>query len=156
MRTSDTRPEPVASRAWRYRATQVLASIIALAVTVLCGCDGKVALPSFDDIEAVVAAPRSWEGKSVRLRGQVCGQYRVLGLDASGYLLCKDAESGTSILVISKGKVPVFGETLIVIGTVTNVIIAGEFSAGVHVRERNRLSTPAPSSKPATDSPLRF
>src|SRR5512135_2142284 len=86
-------------------------------------------------IKDIVAAPASFEGKDVKLRGTVKDVTKVPLLDIRQYTL---DDGGGEITVVTAGDLPAEKANVLVKGKVeSTAIIAGQ-SLGLHVKETER------------------
>lgn len=108
----------------------LLLTMLALA---LGGCDY---LPvGTTPIKDIVAAPASFEGKEVKLRGTVKEVTKIPLLELRQYTL--DDGSG-EITVVPLGDLPAEKSKLLVTGKVESTAIIGGQSLGLHIRETAR------------------
>lgn len=108
--------------------------LLILPAVLLFGCDY---LPlGFTDIGEIRSNPASFEGKEVKVRGEVVDITRIPFIDTRIYTL---GDGTGEITVFAAGELPRPGEKVAVRGTVESAaIIAGE-SFGVRIREGRRL-----------------
>ena len=100
----------------------------------LAGCDY---LPfGYTSIREITAAPASFEGKEVKLKGEVKALTKVPLLDLKSFVL----QDGTGeIAVTTKGALPAANSKVVLTGTVASAAIIGGQSLGLHVSETRRL-----------------
>ncbi len=105
-----------------------------LAAALLAGCDY---LPfGYTPIKAIVAAPTSFEGKEVKLKGRVKDITKLPIVDLKSFML----QDGTGeISVTTRGNLPAVSDNVALKGTVTSMAIIGGQSMGLHVKEIKRL-----------------
>jgi cytochrome c-type biogenesis protein CcmE len=109
----------------------------ALLGAALAGCDY---LPfGYTRIGDVTAAPASFEGKEVRLRGVASPALKIPFTDSKAYLL---RDPSGEITVMTVGAMPKEGETVVVRGRVENVVLIAGQSLGVTVKEVSRSTPP--------------
>jgi len=109
------------------------AAALALAASLtLGGCDY---LPfGYNPIKEITAAPAQFEGKEVRIKGQVRDPVQFLGLRA--FVLTD--ETG-EITVTTSGSLPAAGAEAVVKGIVKSAVIVSGKSIGLRVEETQRL-----------------
>jgi hypothetical protein len=105
-----------------------------LGVAALVGC---ASLPfGYTQIGDVMAAPASFEGKEIKVRGKVKSLTRIPLLEISMFTL----DDGTGeILVIPAGVAPAERESIAISGKVESIAIIGGRSIGIHFKETRRL-----------------
>lgn len=109
------------------------ALLLSMLALVLGGCNY---LPlGTTPIKDIVAAPASFEGKEVKLRGTVREVTKIPFLDLRQYTL--DDGSG-EITVVAAGDLPAEKTALLVTGKVESTAIIGGQSLGLHLREIER------------------
>jgi hypothetical protein len=113
---------------------RVFAAVAVLAAALLAGCDY---LPfGYTSIREITAAPASFEGKEVKLKGEVTDITKVPLLDLKSFVL----HDGTGeIAVTTKGALPAVKSKVALAGTVASAAIIGGQSLGLHVSEIKRL-----------------
>lgn len=105
-----------------------------LLAALLAGCDY---LPfGFTEIGKIETDPTSFEGKEVKVRGEVTGTARIPFLDSRMYTV---SDATGEILVFTSGELPRQGEKVAVAGKVESAAIIGGESFGVRIREMRRL-----------------
>lgn len=110
----------------------VLAAL--LAALALAGCDY---LPfGYTPIKDIVAAPASFEGKEVKLKGKVRDVIKLPILDLKAYTL---HDEGGEIAVTTHGALPAASAEVALKGTVKSAVIIGGRSLGLRVEETKRL-----------------
>lgn len=110
-----------------FNAALIIASVMALA-----GCDY---LPfGYTPIKDITASPANFEGKEVKLKGQVQGATSLMGFRA--YTLRDDTGE---IAVVTSGELPATGQSVALKGTVKSAVIMGGKSVGLRVEETQRL-----------------
>jgi hypothetical protein len=114
-------------------ATRRFALVLVTAgALVVSGCDY---LPfGYTPIRDIVAAPANFEGKEVKLKGQVKGIVRLPGLRA----FTLQDETG-QITVVTQGELPAANSDVTLKGSVRSAIIVGGQSLGLRVEETRRL-----------------
>ncbi len=115
---------------WDYRP---LAAALAVAsALVLGGCDY---LPfGYTSVKEITAAPASFEGKEVKVKGKVKGSLKLLGMKA--FTLQDDTGE---IAVSTAGELPAAGSDVAVKGNVRSAAIVGGSAMGLRVEETKRL-----------------
>ena len=104
-----------------------------LAALALAGCDY---LPfGYTPIKDIVAAPATFEGKEVKLKGTVRDAVK---LPILGQVFTLHDEGG-EIAVTTRGALPAAGAEVAVKGTVKSAVIIGGQSLGLRVEESQRL-----------------
>lgn len=104
--------------------------LLLMMVGALAGCDY---LPvGTTPVKDIVAAPASFEGKEVKLRGTVKEVTKVPILDIRQYVL---SDGSGEIVVVTSGDLPAEKSTVLVKGKVESAFIVGGQSLGLHVRE---------------------
>lgn len=104
--------------------------LLSMMVWALAGCDY---LPvGTTPVKDIVAAPASFEGKEVKLRGTVKEVTKVPILDIRQYVL---SDGSGEIVVVTSGDLPAEKSTVLVKGNVESALIVGGQSLGLHVRE---------------------
>ena len=110
--------------------------IVALSVgcaVALAGCDY---LPfGYTPIKDIVAAPASFEGKEVKLKGKVRD---AIKLPILGQVFTLHDEGG-EIAVTTHGALPAANAEIALKGTVKSAVIIGGQSLGLRVEETKRL-----------------
>ena len=111
------------------RGMGVIATVLWLA-----GCD---ALPvGVTPIRDITAAPTSFEGKAVKLKGKVTGITKLPLIDMKSYILRDDTGE---ITVTTQGALPAVNDGVGVRGTVKSTAIIGGQSLGLRVEESKRF-----------------
>jgi len=109
-------------------------SIALLAAIALAGCDY---LPfGYTPIKDILAAPASFEGKEVKLKGKVKDIIKLPILNVKMYTL--QDETG-EIGITTLGELPAADGTVALKGTVKSAVIVSGQSLGAHVEETKRL-----------------
>jgi hypothetical protein len=113
---------------------KILSLGLLLWLAALVGC---ASLPfGFTKISEITAAPASFEGKEIKIKGKVKSLTKITLLDISMFTL----DDGTGeILVIPSGAPPAEQETVAISGKVESVAIIGGRSMGIHFKEIKRL-----------------
>jgi len=108
---------------------------LSLWLAALVGC---ASLPiGFTKISEITAAPASFEGKEIKIKGKVKSLTKIPLLDISMFTL----DDGTGeMLVIPSGTAPAEQETVAISGRVESLAIIGGRSIGLHFKETGRLS----------------
>ena len=107
--------------------------IAMFAALVLAGCDY---LPfGYTTIREIVAAPGSFEGKEVKIRGTVTDSIK-LPILGQAYTVRDD---GGEISVITHGSLPAANTEVALTGIVKSAAIVGGQSIGLRVEETKRL-----------------
>jgi hypothetical protein len=102
------------------------------ATLALAGCDY---LPfGYTSVKEITAAPASFEGKEVKVKGKVKGSLTLLGMKA--FVLRDDTGE---IAVSTAGELPAVGSDAAVRGTVRSSAIIVGASIGLRVEETKRL-----------------
>ncbi len=110
------------------------AASIAAAVLLLAGCD---ALPfGVTPIRDITAAPASFEGKEVKLKGKVTGIAKLPLIELKAYTLRDDTGE---ITVSTRGALPAVNDAVGVRGLVKSTAIIGGQSLGLRVEESKRF-----------------
>lgn len=104
--------------------------VMTLAVIAMAGCDYF----GFTPIRDIAATPAQFEGKEVKIKGQVANPVQLLSLRT---FTLKD-ETG-EITVTTGGSLPAAGSEVVVKGTVKSAVIVGGKSLGLRVEEAQRL-----------------
>lgn len=105
-----------------------------LLAALLAGCDY---LPvGFTEIGKIEADPTAYEGKEVKVRGEVTGSARIPFLDARMYTL---SDGTGEIIVLASEKLPPQGEKVAIAGKVESTVIVGGESFGVRLKELRKL-----------------
>lgn len=111
---------------------RVARGIVAAGALALAGCDY---LPvGYTPIRDIATAPAQFEGKEVKLKGQVQGATSLMGFRA--YTLRDDTGE---IAVVTSGELPATGQSVALKGTVKSAVIVGGKSVGLRVEETQRL-----------------
>jgi hypothetical protein len=107
--------------------------VLALAAaTTLAGCDY---LPfGYTPIREILAAPARFEGKEVKIHGNVRIVLKLL--DIRAYTVRDDTGE---ITVVTNGPVPAEKSRVALRGTVRSPLIVGGAAVGLHVEETRRL-----------------
>ena len=114
------------------RRLVIVALSVAWAVA-LAGCDY---LPfGYTPIKDIVAAPASFEGKEVKLKGKVRD---AIKLPILGQVFTLHDEGG-EIAVTTHGALPASNAEVALKGTVKSAVIVGGQSLGLRVEETKRL-----------------
>lgn len=101
---------------------------------VLAGCDY---LPfGYTPIKEIIAAPASFEGKEVKVKGKVRDVIKLPILDLKAYTLY---DEGGEIAVTTHGALPAANAEVALKGTVKSAVIVGGQSLGLRVEETKRL-----------------
>jgi hypothetical protein len=87
-------------------------------------------------LKEIVASPAQFEGKEVRIRGQVKDIVKIPLIDLSMYVV--DDGSG-EVTVIAQDKLPAVNETVNVTGVVESAAIVGGQSIGLRIKETKRF-----------------
>lgn len=105
-----------------------------LGLAALAGC---ASLPfGYTQIGEITAAPASFEGKEIKIRGKVKSLTKIPLLEIGMFTL----DDGTGeIVVIPAGMVPAEQESVAISGRVESLAIIGGKSIGLHIRETKRL-----------------
>ncbi len=105
-----------------------------LVTALLAGCDY---LPfGYTSIREITAAPANFEGREVKLKGEVKDLTKVPLLDLKSFVL----QDGTGeIAVTTQGALPALKARVALSGTVASTAIIGGQALGLHVREIKRL-----------------
>lgn len=105
-----------------------------LGLAALVGC---ASLPfGYTQIREITAAPASFEGKEIKIRGKVKSLTRIPLLEIGMFTL----DDGTGeIAVIPAGTVPAEQEVVTISGKVESLAIIGGRSIGLHIKETGRL-----------------
>ncbi len=114
-----------AALARRYALLPLLAGAL-----LLTGCDYF----GYTLIKDITASPANFEGKEVRIRGQVQNAVQLLGLRT---FTLRDATG--EIVVVTGGSLPADGTSAAVKGIVKSAIIVEGRSLGLRVEENERL-----------------
>lgn len=105
-----------------------------LLAALLAGCDY---LPvGFTEIGKIEANPTAFEGKEVKIRGEVTGTARIPFLDARMYTL---SDGTGEIIVLALKDLPPRGEKVAIAGKVESTVIVGGESFGVRIKELRNL-----------------
>ena len=120
--------EMMMNKKYAYTAAAVLAAAC------IAGCDY---LPfGYTSIREITAAPANFEGREVKLKGEVKDLTKVPLLDLKSFVL----QDGTGeITVTTRGALPAVNARVALTGTVASTAIIGGQSLGLHVRELKRL-----------------
>lgn len=111
-----------------------LLSVALLAVTILAGCDY---LPfGYTPIKDIVAAPASFEGKEVKLKGKVKEITKLPIVNLQWFVLQDDSGE---ISVSTQGNLPSVNDRVKLKGVVKSAVIIGGRSLGLHVSETKPL-----------------
>ena len=105
-----------------------------LAACLLAGCDYSPF--GFTPIKDIVAAPAGFEGKEVKLKGDVKEITKVPFLDLKSFVL---HDGSGEISVTTRGALPAVNDKVALTGTVASTAIIGGQALGLHVREARRL-----------------
>jgi hypothetical protein len=112
-------------------ASHARAAALALAAALsLAACD----YIGFTPIKDIAATPAQFEGREVKIKGQVADPVQLFNLRA---FTLKD-ETG-EITVTTSGSLPAAGTELAVKGTVKSTVIVSGKSLGLRVEETQRL-----------------
>ena len=105
---------------------------VVLAALALAGCDY---LPfGYTPIEEITAAPASFEGKEVKVKGTAGDLLQLGGLKAF------NLKDGTGeIIVLAAGTLPAAKSQVALKGTVKSAVIIGGVSVGLRIEEIKRL-----------------
>lgn len=108
-----------------------------LGLAALAGC---ASLPfGYTQIREITAAPASFVGKEIKIRGKVKSLTRIPLLEIGMFTL----DDGTGeILVIPAGTVPAEQEVVTISGKVESLAIIGGRSIGLHFKETGRMPGP--------------
>lgn len=105
-----------------------------IAAALLEGCDH---LPfGYTPIKDIAAAPATFEGKAVKLKGKVLDITRLPIIELKAFTL--QDETG-QITVTTQGNLPAVNDAVALEGTVKSAIIIGGQSLGLRVEETKRL-----------------
>lgn len=100
----------------------------------LAGCEY---LPfGYTPVKDIVAAPANFEGKEVKLKGQVKDLTKIPLLDLKSFVL---QDKSGEIAITTKGNLPAMNDEVALTGTVASTAIIGGQALGLHVREIKRL-----------------
>ena len=113
-------------------------SMVALAALLtLAACDY---LPiGYTAIADISSQPVAFEGKEIKIRGEVVEVTKIPLLDIRAYRL-RDASG--EITVVTQAPLPARGEKIAVKGIVESALIVAGQSFGMSLRESKRLNTP--------------
>lgn len=115
--------------------TTLRAFAFALAVVPALALGGCDYLPfGYTAVKEITAAPGSFEGKEVKVRGKVKGSLKLLAIQA----FTVQDDTG-EIVVTTAGDLPVVGSDVAVKGTVKSAAIVGGAALGLRVEETKRL-----------------
>ena len=90
----------------------------------------------YTQISEITAAPASFEGKEIKIKGKVKSLTKIPLLEIGMFTL----DDGTGeILVIPAGTMPAEQEIVVISGRVESLAIIGGKSIGVHIKETKRL-----------------
>ncbi len=109
--------------------------VFAVAAALVGGCDYSPF--GYTPIKDLVAAPASFEGKEVKLKGKVTDITRVPIVELKSFVVQDDTGE---IAVITQGTLPAVNDTVKLAGTVTSAVIFGGQAFGLHVKEVRRLN----------------
>lgn len=100
----------------------------------LAGC---ASLPfGYTQIHEIAAAPASFEGKEIKVKGKVKSLTKIPLLEISMFIL----DDGTGeMLVIPAGTMPAERDSVALSGRVESFAIIGGRSIGLHLKETKRL-----------------
>jgi hypothetical protein len=87
-------------------------------------------------IKDVLANPTKYDGKEVKVKGEVSDVTRIPLVGVKFYIL---NDEGQQILVVPKESIPESRSKVTVIGVVRNLAIIGGESVGPHLEEVKRL-----------------
>lgn len=109
-------------------------ALILAAALALAGCDY---LPfGYTPIKDIIAAPASFEGKEVKIKGKVKNAVQLPGLKA--YTL-EDETGRMTITVVTEGQLPAANAEVALKGTVKSTMIVGGATLGLRIEEMKRL-----------------
>lgn len=109
----------------------MLASLVGL----LWGC---ASLPlGFTEVREIKAAPASFEGKEVKLKGRLKVLAKVPLIEVALYSL--DDGTGEIMVVPAEKSLPVDQGTIAISGVVESMAIVGGSSLGLHVKDARKL-----------------
>lgn len=108
--------------------------VMALVAITMAGCDY---LPfGYTPIKDIIAAPASFEGKEVKIKGKVKNAVQLPGLKA--YTL-EDETGRMTITVVTEGQLPAANAEVALKGTVKTTLIVGGATLGLRIEEMKRL-----------------
>jgi len=112
----------------------VFYAAMAIALLLLAGCD---ALPfGYTPIRDITAAPATFEGKEVKLKGKVSSITKLPLLGVNAYTLRDDTGE---ISIATLGAVPAVNDQVALRGTVKSAAIIGGQVLGLRVEEIRRF-----------------
>ena len=104
--------------------------------TLLAGNEFCDKMPiGLESAKEIIENPTRFEGKVVRVRGEVS---YVLKVPLIGMRIYKIQDDTGEIAVLSSGELPEMGSTLLVKGSVSTALIMGQSNYGTHIREMKR------------------
>lgn len=110
----------------------------ALSVAGLLVAGGCASLPlGFTEVREIKAAPASFEGKEVKLKGRLKVFAKVPLIEVALYSL--DDGTGEIMVVPAEKSLPVDQGTIAISGVVESMAIVGGSSLGLHVKDARKL-----------------
>jgi RecJ-like exonuclease len=107
---------------------------MALVAITMAGCDYSPF--GYTPIKDIIAAPASFEGKEVKIKGKVKNAVQLPGLKA--YTL-EDETGRMTITVVTEGQLPTANAEVALKGTVKTTLIVGGATLGLRIEEMKRL-----------------
>lgn len=108
--------------------------VMALVAITMAGCDYSPF--GYTPIKDIIAAPASFEGKEVKIKGKVKNAVQLPGLKA--YTL-EDETGRMTITVVTEGQLPAANAEVALKGTVKTTMIVGGATLGLRIEEMKRL-----------------
>src|SRR5947209_3572874 len=110
------------------------ALILCVVAAIITGCDYLG--PGYTPIKEIVAAPATFEGKEVRLKGRVKDITRIPLIELKSFVL---NDGSGDITVTTQGNLPALNDDIALTGSVSSAAIIGGQSIGLYVKEIKRL-----------------
>ncbi len=127
------RKRPVWLPEFPFRCRAHTVHVLLVLALILVGCQR---LPvGYTSISDLVQKPANYEGRTVKVRGQVTDVVQ-LSLPSVRYYHLQEGDA--EILVWATEHAPATGEQVSVVGTVSSMAIAGSASIGLHLTEQRR------------------
>ncbi len=115
------------------KTRSLLLGAVILVVVLATGCD-RLGI-GYTSIRDIAQKPSAYEGKTVKVRGEVSDvvQVPVAGLR---YYTLRDGDA--ELFVVPSENVPAMGERTSVTGVVSSIAVVGGTSIGLHLTEERR------------------
>jgi hypothetical protein len=113
--------------------------LAALSVAGLLLAGGCASLPvGFTEVREIKAAPASFDGKEVKLKGRLKVLAKVPLMEVALYSL--DDGTGEIVVIPAEKTMPIDQGTVVISGVVDSMAIMGGSALGLHIRDARKLS----------------